>query len=512
MRALLFLALSGCAVGAPPGFGKGESWSVPLVAPLEDDLLLVPVHLHDRAEAVLFMIDPDSAVSSIDNRLVRELKLYSYPGQRELNELDRRVPVFLAEVKKVRVGELEVANRRMRVHRFGTFWAGGRLVRGILGRDVVADSLMFSADRDRGIVMLATQGSLSPPPQATVITYRNFFHRRIAPVKVNRAHVFDMHIDLGARTTMLWGPLIQKAGLPKLNVRAELQDEYGTSWQEDWGGLAAIVEAGDARADALVVLPFGDKRLVDESIHGALGQNFLSRFNVTVNWHERTFWLKRRTADLIGTAGERLRRWGKAFAGCERPACVQIELVRDPPGASAEATPATSPASPDAQTAAGAAAPSVQPPANATARGAQSPANAAPNAQPPASAAAPSAQPPANAAPDAQPAANAATDAAPATSPTGPALREIRIVREPRAAAATYEVLLEAVSADGRSLGLPRLRATLLGGAAPLSERDLAPEYGAAAAFLVLDASPFARECEGTGDGARCLWKQSARM
>jgi hypothetical protein len=467
MRALLLaLALTGCAVGVPPGFGDGESWSFPLVAPLEDDLLLAPVYLEGRAEPVLFMIDPDSAVSSIDNALQNELKPYSFQVPNELNERDKRVPVFVAEIKKIRVGELEVSNLRMRVHKAGTFWAGGRLVRGILGRDVIADSLLFSADRDRGMGMLATQGSLSPPPQASEIGYRNFFHRRLATVTVNKRHQFTMHLDLGARTTMLWGEKIRKAGLPKLNVRAEMQDEYGTTWQETFGGLAAMVEVGGARADAVVVVPYGDRRVDDEDIDGALGQNFFSHFNVTVNWHDRKFWLKRRGGDIIGTAGERLRRWGRAFQGCERPACVKVELVR---GEAAPAAGAETPA-----------------PAGTAEAGTPSPTPSPPGPT--------------------------ATPASPAPPSGTPALTEIRLVREQRAVAASYEVLLEAVTAEGRSLGLPRLRATLAGGVPVVSERDLAPDYAAAATFLVLDASPFPRECERVEAGERCVWQQTGRM
>ncbi len=491
MRALALLALTGCAVGAPPGFGAGESWAIPLVAPLEDDLLLVPVYIQQRPDPVLFMIDPDSAVSSLDNGLVEEIKPYARQVPNELNERDVRVPVFLAEIKQIRVGELEVNNLLMRVHKFGTFWAGGRQVRGILGRDVIADSLMFSADRDRGIVVVATQGSISPPPRATEISYRNFFRRHVAQVKVNGAHTFDMHIDLGARTSMLWGDRITKAKLPRLNVRAELQDEYGTTWHESWAGLAAIVEAGSARADAVVMLPYGDKRIDDQAqdIDGVLGQNFLAGFNVTVNWHQRTFWLKKRSGDLIGTSGERLRRWGKAFVGCERPACVQIQLVRG------EGEPAATP---------GAATPGAATPGAGAATPGAGAAAPGPAANPPAP---PSPATPATPAPGTSP----ATPPAPAPTAGGAALREIRINREERAADAAYEILLEAVSAEGRSLGLPRLRVSLPIGVETLSETKLAPEYGAAAAFFVLDASPFPRECDTVDGAARCVWKQSIR-
>ncbi|HKE13677.1 MAG TPA: aspartyl protease family protein [Kofleriaceae bacterium] len=469
--ALIVLASTGCAVGAPPGFGKGESWSFPLVAPLEDDVLLVPVLIDGVPQPVVFMIDPDSAVSSIDSALQQQLKPYTRQVPHEVTERDQRVPVFMAEIKKIRLGELEVENLTMRIHKAGTFWAGGRQVRGIIGRDILADSILFYADRDRGIGILATQGSLSPPPKATEVHYRTFFHRRLAKVKINRRD-YTMHLDLGARTTMLWGPKIRTAALPKLSVRAELQDEYGTTWQETSGGLAAMVEMGNARVDALVVLPYGDRRVNPTDLDGALGQNFFSRFNVMVNSHEKTMWLKPRSGDIIGSAADRLTRWGNLFAGCPRPACVTIELVRGD---------------------------TAQPAATG-------------NAAPPASG-----QPAAGAAPvaDAQPGTGepppSAQPAAPAPPPGTPPLREIRIAREPRAAAATYEVLLEAVSASGEPLGLPRLRATLKAGVATLVERDLAPDYAAAATLLVLDASPFPRACEPGGAGERCIWQQPVR-
>jgi hypothetical protein len=494
MRALLCLVaiLGGCAVGAPPGFSKGDSWGFPLVAPLEDDVLLVPVHVENRAEAVLFMIDPDSAVSSIDSALQNELKPYSRQVPHQLNERDQRVPVFMAELKRMRVGELEIENIRVRVHKVGTFWAGGRRVRGILGRDVLADSLLLSLDRDRGVGILATQGGISPPRQAHEISFRAYFHRRIAKVKVNGRHELDMHLDLGARTTMLWAEQIQKAGLPKLNVRAELQDEYGTTWTESSGGLAAMVEIAGARVDAIVVLPYGDLRVEKGDLDGALGQNFFSRFNVIANWHERKMWLRKRTTDLIGTAPERLRRWGRAFEGCTRAACVKVELVRGdaapapgatpPPGA----TPAPGGATAPARGPFGAAPPPAAPPAPASG-------GAAPT-------------PPADPQPD-----TAAQPGTPAP-PSGPnALREIRIVREPRGVHGTYEVLLEAVREDGEPLGLPRLRATLMAGAQTVSDTQLAPQYDAAAAFLVVDASPFPRECEMTAAGQRCMFQQASR-
>ena len=65
-RMLPLLFVTACAVGAPPGFSDGDLWTFPLVAPLEDDLVLVPVYVGARKQPVLFMIDPDSRTSSID--------------------------------------------------------------------------------------------------------------------------------------------------------------------------------------------------------------------------------------------------------------------------------------------------------------------------------------------------------------------------------------------------------------------------------------------------------------
>ncbi|HEU5058366.1 MAG TPA: retropepsin-like aspartic protease, partial [Kofleriaceae bacterium] len=349
-RLLIAVALgSGCAVGAPPGFSDGDLWTFPLVAPLEDDLLLVPVYVNDRAEPLLFMIDPDSRQSSIDSALQSELKPYSVQAPEEVTEADSPIPIFVAEIARIKVGDLEVRNLKMRVHNAGTFFSGGRLVRGILGRDVISDSLVFAADRDRGVAFLAIQGSLSPPPGAIEIGYRHYFHRQITKVKLNDRHTFDVHLDIGARTSMLLPRELAKANLPRLNVRALLVDEYGYKREESTGGLAAKVALGQARADGVLFLPFGDKRIDDEEVQGVIGHNVFARFHLTMNWDKKKLWLKPRSNDVIGTARERLRRWGNLFDRCKNPACVTVQLVREQaPAPAAPAAPPAAPAAPPA--------------------------------------------------------------------------------------------------------------------------------------------------------------------
>ena len=372
---LAILALGvvvGCAVGAPPGFSDGDVWTVPLVAPLENDLLLVPVTIDDMKQPVLFMIDPDSQESAIDSGLQSQLKPYSYQVGDEISEADHRVHVFVAEILKLEIGELEVRNHKMRVFKMGALWSGGRMVRGILGRDIIADSLIFSADRDRGVAYLATQGHLKPPPGATVVGLTHYFHRQLATVTINRSHTARMHMDLGARTSMLWPSLLSSFGLPHIPVKAQLVDEYGVVRSVSAGGLAAKVAVGGQEIDGVMMLPFGDQRIQesDHELDGALGQNFFSRFLVTINWDQKKLWLKPRTADLVGSAEERLARWGGAFRGCADPACVKVELVRAPVAAPGMgAAPAGAASAPAAAPAPAGAAPAGAAPAPAPAAG-----------------------------------------------------------------------------------------------------------------------------------------------
>ena len=75
-----------------------------------------------------------------------------------------------------------------------------------------------------------------------------------------------------------------------------------------------------------------------------------------------------------------------------------------------------------------------------------------------------------------------------------------------------YEVMLEAVDAEGKPLGLPRLLAHLPGGIPTLTLRTIGPEFASASAFIVLDVSPFPRPCENAPEGRRCVWTLEKRM
>jgi hypothetical protein len=80
------------------------------------------------------------------------------------------------------------------------------------------------------------------------------------------------------------------------------------------------------------------------------------------------------------------------------------------------------------------------------------------------------------------------------------------VSRDAKVVDVAYELLLEAVGADGRPLGLPRLVATFVPGTREIRQK-LAPMF-AGARFRVLDVSPFVRICAKPDAG--CVFELTA--
>ena len=464
LRVLLILLLAtACVVGAPPGFSDGDLWSVPMVAPLENDHLLVPVSINGEGP-FLFMIDPDSEVSSIESSLQASLNLYAgrASGQKQTEE-DHLVRVIVAQVKKLTIGTLSVRTLQVFVHDDGTFWSGGRRVRGVIGRDIISDSLIYSFDRDRGMMYIGTQGHLKAPDGAAPIKFTQSYsrHRRyLAKIKLNNEHKVTMHMDLGARTSLLWPELIRKFKLPSIPVEAELVDEFGTVRRINSGTIAGIVEAGETTTNAMLMLPYADKRLEPEDLDGVIGMNFWSKFNVTVNWHRKKFWLQPRATDVAAGAETRMARWGDSLDACKQPACVAVSLQGLPAAAPA---PAPAPA---------------EVPAEEAAAGEYGEAAPAPAPVSPAPATAPA--------------------TAPVSEAPGAALR-LLIEREAPGTNFAYDVVIGAVDANGAALlNMPLFLASFRSGVSSLLVEGLDPDFAKAAKFVVLDMNPVGtRGCEG---------------
>lgn len=396
-----------CTVGAPPGFSSGDSWAFPLVGPLEDGALLVPVWINNTGP-YLFLIDPDAPMTSVDESLAVRLDLYGRGVVRLLDESDTFRPVKVAEVTSIKLGNLTVRSRVVALHKHGTFTTAGRELTGVLGRDIIAESLMFSFDRDAGMGYLATRDVFTAPESALRLKYSDLAlksglldspgtTRRVVTAQVNGTEQ-TLHLDLGSFQSQLRPGRWQAAHLTPLPYHTTLIDEIGSARTVDKAGIANQVSVGGANAMGVLMVPYGDQRTDPEIIDGSLGLNFFAPYAVWADWSGRSIYLKPREGgdDKLAL---RLARWSSpVLAACEHPACVTAARV---PAASAP------------------------PPPPAT-----------------------------------------GSDGEPELPPV-----EIEVVREPSANEMIYEVTLEAIDSGGQSLGLPRLVATLPRGAMTIRQK-----------------------------------------
>ncbi|HVV81769.1 MAG TPA: pepsin/retropepsin-like aspartic protease family protein [Kofleriaceae bacterium] len=355
LGAALAGAVAACTVGAPPGFSGGDRWAFPLVGPLEDGALLVPVTINGHGP-FLFLIDPDAPMTSIDERIAAALDLYGGLGPRIVDESDTTRPTRFAEVSAIRVGNLTVSHYTVMLDKPGVFDVAGREVAGVLGRDIIAESLVFGFDRDAGMAYLATRESFTAPDGSIRLGYRDVAMRngasvvpgptrRLVTAKVNGAEQV-LHVDLGAYQSQLRDGLWKDAKLTPLPYRAQLVDEAGTARAVDRAGIANQVAVGDVVAKGLLMVPYADKRTDPEQIDGALGLNFFAPYAVWADWSGRAIYVRPR--DEAGTPVDlRLARWDSpVLAACHEPACVTASVAPSPPpagpaaGAPAEDEPA----------------------------------------------------------------------------------------------------------------------------------------------------------------------------
>lgn len=459
----LAATLAGCTLGAPPGFSSGDSWSFPLVGSLEGGQLVAPVKLHDQGP-YLFIIDPDAPYSIVDGALANELDLRTAIGPQFLDESDTLRTTKTAEVLKIQLGTLTVKTRTFLLSDIGAYNTGGRQVRGVIGRDLLADSLVYGFDRDRAMGFLATQKGFQPPGDAVVVSYElrknrvpsgiHVVSRRLVDATIG-GKTFTLHADLGEVPSQLRTKHWASAGLATIAVKRAMTDEVGTRREIDQGGVAGQVALGAATARDVLFVPYADKRWDELDVDGTLGLGFFAGYTVWTNFDDSVMYLAPRTdADLTA---ERISRWGSdVLAGCKDPACTRAALL-EPEPAPADALPEpppAPPASPDGTPAAGA---------------------------------------------PAAPAGAVATRPA----PTMPAI--LQVERDAAVADVAFEVVLEARAQNGTPAGLPLVVATFPAGTTQVTQK-LDDAYRATV-WKVVDVSPFPRACPK--DGA-CVYQLGA--
>jgi hypothetical protein len=347
--------LGGCATGAPTGFSAGDHWTAPLVGPLENGVLLVPVYV-GTAGPYLFAIDPDAKVSIVDDKIVKEAGLRSGQGPRLDDELDHQNPHFYAEVLSMQVGTLTVQNKSALIVKTDTYDVDGRSVDGVLGRDVIADSLVFGFDRDAGILTLLTQEAwkkqqaanagdvsihydlLSDRNRTELVTGKNSsmgggngqdldvipVSRRLASAMVD-GQKYVVHLDFGATASQLRDRSWANAKIEATPKQGMLIDETGTGRNIDKLGKAAEVTLGTLSVPNVVFVPFGDARWRDQDIEGALGLGFWKPYTIWADWNAQTIHaVPRHEVDPRARIG----RWQlRQLGACATPACMTSSLI-----------------------------------------------------------------------------------------------------------------------------------------------------------------------------------------
>jgi len=434
------LLVAGCTVGAPPGFSDGDSWSFPLVGPLEGGPLVVPVKIHDHGP-YLFVVDPDSPRSHIDAALASELGLHGSYGPEFVDESDKSRPTKLAEVLRFSIGELTVRNKTFFADAVGAFNVGGRQIRGVIGKDILADSLVLGFDRSRGTGWLATQKGFTKPADAAAIGFLRLksrvpsqetaVSRRIANATIG-GKSFQMHLDLGDVHSQLREKKWSSAGLAPIEVKRQLIDEVGTRRTVTRGGVAGEVTVGGVTAKNVLFVPYGDHRWDELEVDGSIGLDFFAGHAVALNFDDDVIFVSPEMGrDDVKT---RIARWGSStLDACAQPACTTASLLVPEPAA----TPAA-------------------------------------------------------------PAGDAATTPAPAAKAPASAPRPVlHITRAPEVASLPFEVLIEARTAEGRPTDLPRMIAIFPAGETQLT--TALEERFAGATFAVVDVDPFPRTCAREG-------------
>jgi hypothetical protein len=377
------IALVGCGgAGAPSGFSKGDHWTFPLVGPLEDGVLIAPATVHGKGP-YLFAIDPDANVSVIDKQVADDAALTTSRGPTLLDENGEEQARAYAELVDFQLGTLAIDRRTVMLVPSDFYNTEGRRVNGVIGRDVLADGLVFGFDRDQGIAMLSTPQTFTPPPDAIAVHYDPVavdpvmmagvqghssggsesantddasrigvvtrasttaidptpVTRRVAAVQIGGAQV-AMHLDLGGPVSELREPLWAKVKAQPTGMKQRLLDETATVRQITGGAVATDVALGAARAPRITLVPYVDKRFAVAKVDGALGLDFFRPYAVYANWATHTYYLKPR-GDAAATATARFGRWGAALPSCAHPGCAtasltettggtRLDVVRDP--------------------------------------------------------------------------------------------------------------------------------------------------------------------------------------
>jgi hypothetical protein len=318
-------------MGAPPGFSAGDSWSVPLVDPMANGRLIVPVTIHDHGP-YLFLLDRDAG-TVIGPDIVHDLDV-PVKGWRVLDYFDRSHPAMRAQLTDVHIGDLTISLVHAAVlFKSDLFDEDGRRIHGVLGYPYIADSLVFGFDRDRGIAWLQAEDTFHPPAEASELGISKVSSEGtkivdqpiLRDAKIGALSV-DVHADFFSAHSELVRSKWNQAGVELQPAALTLVDDAELADLTRRAGVAREVEVGGVKSERVAFAPYEDRRYPLYHLDGTLGLDYFRPFKVAADWHHSTIYVTSRE-DALASRAARLSRWGAQLPRCASPGCAQVTLT-----------------------------------------------------------------------------------------------------------------------------------------------------------------------------------------
>jgi hypothetical protein len=326
------LAFAACA-HRPIAIKSGTSWTVPLDHPLDQHSLVVQMTV-DGKGPYPFLLDPLTPDSTIDRGVAEQIGLYSKNTYtRILGQDDHTQPARIFEVITLDTGDLHAGPIKMTGVRPGSLSADGQPIAGIVGGDVLTNSLVIDVDRDSGVLRVAVAGHEHVPAGAERIRGRDYWRNLLVPVRIDREHLW-LAVKPSTSTTALWQAKLEQLPPARTPEKERVVDETGTVDTVDVAHVADALEVDGTTVPDVPVARYDDRRAREVDYDGVLGEDVLARYHVLLDLHHSNVWLAPRDADLATHRTDRLMRWGDVFAKCAADGCATITTA----GRSAEVT------------------------------------------------------------------------------------------------------------------------------------------------------------------------------
>jgi len=302
IAALTTLSLAACGAAPPLGYtGDRTQWTVPLVRP-EQRELVVSATVQGKGP-YLFVIDPDAVRSVIDDGVARQLNLYSDNHYvRVVNQNDVTMPRKFYEVLKLDAGDLHIRNVKMLNAPAGSLVAGGMKVQGILGSDLVSRTIVVGVDRDAGVVKLALTGHQQVPSDSARVEGWLYHGSFYVPMRVGD-RTLTMQVRLASSVSTIRDRALEGLALRAMPAEVAQVDETGTVARLRAAGVAEQVTIDGITLHDVPFFHNADAREdLEFDYDGILGQDILSRFDVTLDRDAKVLYLAPRSSHRGGAA------------------------------------------------------------------------------------------------------------------------------------------------------------------------------------------------------------------